>query len=272
MLSTTWSANLTKNIEPPLSEMLDSMTDQTMTSKLLPCPFCGSHELHCGLSIICEGCGARCVTSLWNTRASQPRDADLSGLLPLEPTKEMAVAGRKALAIVADRMEEAKLLAVSSIDFWQRVGHEPANEIYKAMVEAAPRQSSATHSGDGAGGRSVVELTASELNDIATAAFGEAAEKAKAFRADVQAAPDASVRDAVMHLLHNDDRENDYPIYETDDDRGLEEAEYLQFAFDLLAALSHPSTATITPPGESGGDPNMPAEGYSHPSADRGAS
>ncbi len=57
---------------------------------------------------------------------------------PLDPTKEMAIAGRKALALVADRMEEAKLLATSSIDFWQRVGHEPANEIYKAMIEARP--------------------------------------------------------------------------------------------------------------------------------------
>jgi hypothetical protein len=62
---------------------------------------------------------------------------------PLEPTKEMAIAGRKALAIVADRMEEAKLLATSSIDFWQRVGHEPANEIYKAMIEARPASSTA---------------------------------------------------------------------------------------------------------------------------------
>lgn len=57
---------------------------------------------------------------------------------PKEPTPEMAAAGRKALAVVADRMEEAKLLAVSSIDFWQRVGHEPANEIFKAMLAAAP--------------------------------------------------------------------------------------------------------------------------------------
>jgi hypothetical protein len=62
---------------------------------------------------------------------------------PSEPTKEMALAGRKALAVVADRMEEAKLLATSSIDFWQRVGHEPANEIYKAMIAVAPPSGSA---------------------------------------------------------------------------------------------------------------------------------
>lgn len=55
-----------------------------------------------------------------------------------EITREMALAGRKALAAVADRMEEAKLLATTSIDFWQRVGHEPANEIYAAMVAASP--------------------------------------------------------------------------------------------------------------------------------------
>lgn len=54
--------------------------------------------------------------------------------LPDDITPEMAAAGRKALAVVADRMEEAKLLATSSIDFWQRVGHEPANEIYRAMI------------------------------------------------------------------------------------------------------------------------------------------
>lgn len=59
-------------------------------------------------------------------------------------TPEMAIAGRKALAIVADRMEEAKLLATSSIDFWQRVGHEPANEIYRAMQKAAPSTRDAT--------------------------------------------------------------------------------------------------------------------------------
>lgn len=58
--------------------------------------------------------------------------------VPDEPTKEMAEAGRKALALVADRMETAKLTAVSVIDFWQQVGHEPANEIYKAMLAARP--------------------------------------------------------------------------------------------------------------------------------------
>jgi hypothetical protein len=57
---------------------------------------------------------------------------------PLEPTKEMALAGRKALSLVADRMETAKLTATSVIDFWQQVGHEPANEIYKAMLSASP--------------------------------------------------------------------------------------------------------------------------------------
>lgn len=66
------------------------------------------------------------------------RNAGLAQSPRTEITKEMALAGRKALAVVADRMEEAKLLATSSIDFWQRVGHEPANEIYAAMVAASP--------------------------------------------------------------------------------------------------------------------------------------
>lgn len=65
-----------------------------------------------------------------------------------EITPEMAIAGRKALVVIADRMEEAKLLAVSSIDFWQRVGHEPANEIYRAMAESAPVRLTANRPAD----------------------------------------------------------------------------------------------------------------------------
>ncbi len=56
------------------------------------------------------------------------------------PDEKMAIAGRKALAVVAERMETAKLLAVSSVDFWQRVGHQPANEIFAAMLTAAKEQ------------------------------------------------------------------------------------------------------------------------------------
>lgn len=65
---------------------------------------------------------------------------DIAGsvTVPTEPTKEMAEAGRKALAAVADRMETAKLTAVSVIDFWQQVGHQPANEIYTAMLSVLP--------------------------------------------------------------------------------------------------------------------------------------
>lgn len=62
------------------------------------------------------------------------------GAPPREPTEEMALAGRKACAAVADRMELAKQVAVSVIDFWQRVGHQPANEIWKAMYDAFLRQ------------------------------------------------------------------------------------------------------------------------------------
>lgn len=36
-------------------------------------------------------------------------------------------------------MEQAKQTAVSVIDFWQQVGHKPADEIYRAMIAAAPR-------------------------------------------------------------------------------------------------------------------------------------
>lgn len=61
--------------------------------------------------------------------------------VPREPTEEMAKAGRKALCAIADRMETAKLTSSSIIDFWQQVGHQPANEVYKAMLAAAPRPS-----------------------------------------------------------------------------------------------------------------------------------
>lgn len=59
-------------------------------------------------------------------------------MVPREPTPDMARAGRKAVAAVADKMEAAKQLAVHVIDFWQQVGHTPANEIYRAMIAAAP--------------------------------------------------------------------------------------------------------------------------------------
>lgn len=65
-------------------------------------------------------------------------DTETHRLVPVEPDDAMAIAGRKALAVVADRMETAKLLATSSIDFWQRVGHQPANEIFAAMLSASP--------------------------------------------------------------------------------------------------------------------------------------
>jgi hypothetical protein len=57
--------------------------------------------------------------------------------VPKEPTEAMSLAGRKACAEVADKMEEAKLLATSSIDFWQRVGHNPERAIWDAMLSAA---------------------------------------------------------------------------------------------------------------------------------------
>jgi hypothetical protein len=58
--------------------------------------------------------------------------------MPAEPTEEMALAGRKACCVVADRMETAKMTAFSTVDFWQQVGHQPANEIYRAMYAVAP--------------------------------------------------------------------------------------------------------------------------------------
>lgn len=33
------------------------------------CPFCGSDDLRAGLSVICQGCGARANVNAWNKRA-----------------------------------------------------------------------------------------------------------------------------------------------------------------------------------------------------------
>lgn len=70
---------------------------------------------------------------------SLAQDESASVIVPREPTDEMSLAGRKACAAVADRMEQAKQTAVSVIDFWQQVGRKPADEIYRAMIAAAPR-------------------------------------------------------------------------------------------------------------------------------------
>jgi len=57
-------------------------------------------------------------------------------LLPREPDDAMSAAGRKAVCALADRMETAKITAASSSDFWQQVGHKPADEVYRAMLSA----------------------------------------------------------------------------------------------------------------------------------------
>jgi hypothetical protein len=46
-----------------------------------------------------------------------------------------------------------------------------------------------------------------------------------------------AIKEAVVFVLHNDDRERDYPIYEVADDRGLEEYEYINFATDVITAI-----------------------------------
>lgn len=62
---------------------------------------------------------------------------ELAQCVPVDVARDMAIAGRKACCAVADRMEAAKETAVSTLDFWQQVGHEPANSIYEAMLSAA---------------------------------------------------------------------------------------------------------------------------------------
>ena len=59
-------------------------------------------------------------------------------VVPREPTEAMSLAGRKACAAVADKMETAKQTAISISDFLQQVGHKPADSIYRAMISAAP--------------------------------------------------------------------------------------------------------------------------------------
>lgn len=58
--------------------------------------------------------------------------------VPREPTEAMQVAGRKKLAEVCDRFDEARNTARSSIEFWQIVGHHPADDIWSTMLAASP--------------------------------------------------------------------------------------------------------------------------------------
>lgn len=76
--------------------------------------------------------GTHTCDSLANTIITA-LDAAGYWIAPKEPTEGMSLSGRKACAVVADRMETAKLTSASVIDFWQRVGHKPADEIYLAM-------------------------------------------------------------------------------------------------------------------------------------------
>lgn len=49
---------------------------------------------------------------------------------------------------------------------------------------------------------------------------------------------ESEIRRVVRALLFDDNRLNDYPIYEREDDRGLDEAEYINFALDVFRALA----------------------------------
>lgn len=60
-----------------------------------------------------------------------------------------------------------------------------------------------------------------------------------------QEATDTEIRRVVKALLFDDNRLNDYPIYEREDDRGLDEAEYINFATDVIRALR---TSTLSRP------------------------
>jgi NTP pyrophosphatase (non-canonical NTP hydrolase) len=60
----------------------------------------------------------------------------------------------------------------------------------------------------------------------------------------------AEVCAAVAHVLHGRNRQCDYPIYETQDDRGLDEAEYIDFAMDVLASLRSRSQPVNAIPSE----------------------
>jgi hypothetical protein len=78
----------------------------------------------------------------------------------------------------------------------------------------------------------------------------EAAAEIERLRAQAARAPDReAVSKVVKHLLYNDDRERDYPVYRTQDDNGLEQSQYVDFAMDVLAALT-PDVAQ--PPAEPG--------------------
>lgn len=151
---------------------------------LAPCPHCGSTEVFvqnagwkANTFMRCPGCKTTFsldngtprahedTVAAWNRRSAlQPTDAGVGEpvagewvLVPREPTEEMGKAGRKKLAEIADRMETAKLTAVSHIDFWQQVGHVPNNEIWAAMLAAAPEAGVAV--GVEAAWRDLVEKT-----------------------------------------------------------------------------------------------------------------
>lgn len=109
-----------------------------MTEKLLPCPFCGGEPVK---TLRKYNPFAKCVTpecistklplikldhqpdiDEWNRRAAQPSAPDGWKLVPMEPTREMVLAGKRTIK-GADTTFEGILTAAA----------------YSSMLAAAPK-------------------------------------------------------------------------------------------------------------------------------------